>query len=511
MEFSGDVPLKVYHASVGQRITLAALKSEQPELRQQLWPASAVRIPMDSPAEDMEPKDISPQKLESGATQGKGESEHPPSVPAEPESTEPVEHVSEAAYLDPLNPAPSMPDTAVSPDSDPSSSSESKSPGSSVSNVPERILLGAELTSHGGIGSSVYWEYNHPQLPNRHLLVFGNSGQGKTYAIQALLLEMANARQSALVIDYTDGFLPQHLESELLEAAKPETFALAAGRKLPLDPFRLQSDEIEGIGVIQEKPFDVAKRVASIFTAVYFSLGEQQRATLVNKIEHGVEAGGLSLQALHEQLRDEGEDLLANKLMPLARTEPFTSADNVEAWSALFEGVDSYVNILQLARIDKDVQRLVIEFALWDLWDYLRRTGHKNNPRPVVLDEVQNLDHRSGSPLEKYLREGRKFGASMILATQTMSNFRAEERDRLFQAAHMLFFKPADTELRSFASVLRDRTPGSSLEDRSRQLSALNKGECLSVGFEQRPDGSLRSQIRRVAIAPLAERVGDRQ
>ena len=46
----------------------------------------------------------------------------------------------------------------------------------------------------------------------------------------------------------------------------------------------------------------------------------------------------------------------------------------------------------------------------------------------VVLDEVQNLDHRQGSPLEKMLREGRKFGVSLILATQTLSNLKKEEQ-----------------------------------------------------------------------------------
>lgn len=486
-------PVSVDHAAIGQRTTLAALKGEAPDLREQVRPASAAHIgaamntentPMaraTAPAATVEVDDYAAPEDEETALVT------PTPVPA-------------GSSSDAQRGRTSQPDTKVPPASQ-------RVPALHASGVPDRILLGSEVTTHGGNGTSVYWEYNHPDLPNRHLLVFGGSGAGKTYAIQALLLEMARVGQPSLVIDYTDGFLPRQLEPELREMAPLESFVLATGRKLPLDPFRPQNDEIEDVGLIREKPFDVAKRVASIFTAVYSSLGEQQRATLVDKIEQGITAGGLTLEVLYEQLRNEGEDLLANKLMPLARTAPFTSVAE-EAWPALFERSDGRLNILQLARIPNEVQRLIIEFTLWDLWDYLRRTGHKNRPRPVVLDEVQNIDHRSGSPLEKYLREGRKFGASMILATQTMSNFRAEERDRLFQAAHMLFFAPAPTELRSFASILKDREPGSSIEDWSRRLSALKKGECLSTGFEQRPDGSLRSQIRRVAIAPLAVRSG---
>ena len=378
----------------------------------------------------------------------------------------------------------------------------------SVPRVPERILLGEEITMQSGGGQPIYWEYGHPELPNRHLLLFGGSGAGKTYAIQALLMEMAMSGQPSLVIDYTDGFLPQQLEPKLLEIAKPDMFALAAGKKLPLDPFRPQSEEIEGIGRIEDSAFDVAKRVASIFIAVYSSLGEQQRATLVQVIEEGVEAGNFSLEALHEFLKEMGDDTLANKIMPLARTKPFENVE-MDTWKDLFDGKDSQLSILQLTRIASDVQRLIIEFVLWDLWDYMRRTGSRTRPLPVVLDEVQNLDHRSGSPLEKYLREGRKFGASMILATQTLSNFGRDERDRLFQASHKLFFAPASTELRSFAAILKDTMPNTTVDDWANKLNSLKKGECLSVGFERKPDGSLRPTVRKVSITALEDRRGE--
>jgi DNA phosphorothioation-dependent restriction protein DptH len=46
----------------------------------------------------------------------------------------------------------------------------------------------------------------------------------------------------------------------------------------------------------------------------------------------------------------------------------------------------------------------------------------------------QNLDHKEGNPLSKYLTEGRKFGVSLILATQNISNMNKEERSRMFNA-----------------------------------------------------------------------------
>ncbi|WP_196768024.1 type IV secretion system DNA-binding domain-containing protein, partial [Streptobacillus moniliformis] len=106
-----------------------------------------------------------------------------------------------------------------------------------------------------------------------------------------------------------------------------------------------------------------------------------------------------------------------------------------------------------------DIQKLIIEFALWNLWDYEVNHGSKTRPIPVVLDEIQNLDHRSGSPIDKMLREGRKFGLSLMLATQTISNLEQEARDRLFQASQKLFFRPADTETSRYAEILAAQSP----------------------------------------------------
>jgi DNA phosphorothioation-dependent restriction protein DptH len=129
----------------------------------------------------------------------------------------------------------------------------------------------------------------------------------------------------------------------------------------------------------------------------------------------------------------------------------------------------------------KDAARLITEFSLVDLYWYYRASGSKDKPKVIVLDEIQNLDHRLNSPLGQFLTEGRKFGISLILATQTLSNLDKDERDRLFQASHKLFFKPADTEIRSFAQILADAT-GLKNEEWVRRLTSLKRGECYSLG-----------------------------
>jgi DNA phosphorothioation-dependent restriction protein DptH len=148
---------------------------------------------------------------------------------------------------------------------------------------------------------------------------------------------------------------------------------------------------------------------------------------------------------------------------------------------------------------------IVTEFILWDLYDYACNTGNKHRPVPLVLDEFQNLDRSSGSPIDKMIREGRKFGLSMLLATQTIKRFNQDECAVLFQAGHKLFFKPADTEIDQFAQLLSQRG-NLSKQDWGQRLANLKKGECWSLGWVQTSSGALREEAVLVSVTPLEKR-----
>jgi DNA phosphorothioation-dependent restriction protein DptH len=260
---------------------------------------------------------------------------------------------------------------------------------------------------------------------------------------------------------------------------------------------------------MKETPFNVAARIASVFTSVYSTIGDQQVAELINTVEAGLESDeNYDLDALLQDLND-GSDVartLGNKITPFIKMRPFAK-NEAGSWKTIFNEHDGRVNILQLAGVSRDIQQLIAEFTLWDLYNYASSHGNKNMALPIVLDEVQTLDHRKDSPLEKFLREGRKFGISLILATQTLSNFDAQQRDRLFQATHKLFFAPADTEIKRFADILKDNYPNSSKDEWTQRLSTLQKGECLSIGPALNSEGKLMNRVVKLKITSLKERV----
>ncbi|EAT12955.1 DNA phosphorothioation-dependent restriction protein DptH [Bermanella marisrubri] len=369
-----------------------------------------------------------------------------------------------------------------------------------------RVLLGIDQAS----GKKIYWEYGHPELANRHMIVFGRSGQGKTYCIQGLLMELAKVRVKSLIIDYTNGFLPNHLEPEFNEFAKPRSSYLAQA-PLAISPFRKQSQDFGGVE-LEEKDHIIASRIASVFNLVYSTIGEQQFATLTNVIERGVARHGASynFSSMLDDLYEEGKtgESLANKLSTMVKSNLFDEKES-KNWDDIFNAQECAVNVIQLASFSKDIMQLATEFILWDLYAYACANGSKNIPLPIVLDEVQNLDHRLESPLGKMLTEGRKYGVSLILATQTLSMLSKEEQDRIFQAAHKLFFAPAETEVNTYAKLLEQSVPNTDRKMWIKRLSELKKGECISVGLWSDEHGKVKHSAKLVKVSSMNERLMD--
>ena len=366
-----------------------------------------------------------------------------------------------------------------------------------------RVEIGTDTLS----GEKVYWEYGNKDLANRHMIIFGSSGQGKTYCIEGLMMSLADSAINSLVIDYTSGFLPNHLEPEFVEKMDPKSNVLCI-EPFAMSPFRAQKQDFGGIHV-EEKPHMVAGRVASVFNKVYSSIGEKQIAVLTDVIEHGVQAYGssYSLQNMLDDLMEEETvgPTLASKLSPLVKSNLFSSDSN-KSWESVFTNNENKTTVMQLVSLSHDISMLCTEFLLWDLYSYACSYGSKNNPIPIVLDEVQNLDHRLESPLGKMLTEGRKFGVSLILATQTLSMLRKDEQDRLFQASHKLFFAPAKTETKTYAKILELSVPGTKQTDWENQLADLDKGQCLSVGYHLDRSGCLKMSVKKVMVTAMGSR-----
>lgn len=385
----------------------------------------------------------------------------------------------------------------------------STNPTEEITNYPSleqaRIKIGKAENSN----REIYWEYGNKGLANRHLLISGKSGQGKTYFMQCLLLEKAKLGISSIVIDYTEGFLPNQLEPEFVDYLGHKLKQkIVYSEKLPINPFQKNNRDIGGIQ-LPESNTDVAERIKSVFAAVYSSLGIQQQNAIYEAILKGLELYDeqMSLVKLKELLEEDGSNYAKtalSQIRPLIDRNPFSN-DNVINWKDIIHS-EGEVYVIQLTGFPRDVQLIITEFILWDLWNYSVRYGNKNTPMPVIMDEAQNLDHTEKSPSARVLTEGRKFGWSAWYATQFLkSQLDADELARLQNSSQKIYFSPPEQELSHIAASLsKDNHEKKHWEHK---LASLRKGQCIVHGPILKENGELsHPTVTVVDISPLSER-----
>lgn len=348
-----------------------------------------------------------------------------------------------------------------------------------------RVLIGKDKLSE-----KVCWEFGHKQLANRHLLITGTSGQGKTYSIQTMLYELSKSNVSSVIFDYTEGFRLDQLEEEFVDKMGNHiNQRVCKFENVPINPFKRQFIEFAG-QKFPEKDSDIAARFANIMTHVY-KFGDQQSAAIFDAVRIGLSKykDGMNMKHFQEELENEKQanksaQTVISKMQPFFYSIEFEEDSDFD-WGDVLYPLESTATIFQLTAIDRDMQVIITELMLWDLWYYSTKNGSKEKPFVVVLDEAQNLSHKDKSPSCKILTEGRKFGWSAWYATQSLQVLEDDEVTRLLQSAFKLYFKPTDTEIVKMAKQL-DPTDGSTWLN---ALKGLKKGQCIVVGERMKNDG----------------------
>lgn len=367
-----------------------------------------------------------------------------------------------------------------------------------------RVLIGKDKRN-----VPVYWEFGHGKLANRHILITGTSGQGKTYAIQTMILELARQNISSIVFDYTDGFLPGKLETEFeFELNGKITQEVAILNRIPVNPFRLQMIEIPPFGSVPEKSTTIAGRISDILKHVY-SFGDQQAACIYAACKQGVDQFGTEMDfAKLRQLLDEMGTVQSKSV--LAKMAQFFDMDLFDVsqefnWKDVTQG-GGKVTVIQLTGLDRELQTAVTEIMMWDAWYSLTKFGNKNTPFVVVLDEAQNLSFKEKSPAEKILREGRKYGWSAWFATQFLKGaLDSGEISNLQQAAERLYFKPTGEEMNYIAEQISDNKY--EMTEWLNTIKGMQKGQCVVQGDRLRPNGQFGSvKPTLVGVSSFAER-----
>ncbi len=297
-----------------------------------------------------------------------------------------------------------------------------------------RILIGVDAEAD----EEVFWNPDPANgAANPHILILGESGFGKTYAICCILTELAQQQTPSIVFDYGQGFAVESSPRQFVEYAKP--IEIGASREgVAINPLQLFSSDVHG-------PVNVAQRVADTFQRVYPQIGVQQHAILRQAvldvmIDEGIipesrtswDNSPPSFASLQRKLHTYAENpshpqrriasSVASHISTMFVFNTFQDNGLFLDWQEMLES-GGQVFVIQLKGLERSLERAVTEFLLWNLIGFIEAVGPNPKRCFVVLDEAHKLALVPGSPAEKLLREGRKFGLGLILASQQPEDF----------------------------------------------------------------------------------------
>lgn len=346
------------------------------------------------------------------------------------------------------------------------SDSADPDPAALVDSLPGNHSAISSVVVPLGEASDVEVQWHPSTTGSPHLFIAGIPGQGKSWTITRLLTSLGEQEIPSLVLDFhgqfTDPTSPyvRHIHPMILDAASG----------LPFSPFELPPGSLPSAWRTN------AYELAEIFSYVA-DLGAIQRDAIYQAIGDSYQAHGYG----NQHASADGEPTLEEVLSRLEFLEQTRRVTNVTARCRpllemdLFRPDPNYPDLLTQVRrgLVIDLHTLSIEaiqlaagaFILRKLYKDMFRWGVSGRLRlAIVLDEAHRLARDVTLP--KLMKEGRKFGIAVIVASQGLADFHP---DILANAGTKVIFRTNYPDSRRIAGFIRARQ-GVDLAARIEQL-----------------------------------------
>lgn len=293
----------------------------------------------------------------------------------------------------------------------------------------------------------IYWDLK--RSVNSHVALIGASGSGKSVQAQRIICEIVKAGGTVLVIDSHAAFTDDQIFEkyrECIDKYRNDINAYETGIPSHLfAPVRFADGTLE-------KKIDTVGAITDVISRS-LKFGVKQRATLRTAVEYvmnndlykedGFEAIGAGL----ENNGDKTSVEVCERLLPLLKHNIFRDGDGLI--------VDNKINIVHLSKMDLTSQAVVSELLLSHIWRMANAEQFKERNLFLFIDECQNMDSSSDSPLAVMISEGRRMGVNLILATQMILQGTTNSvQQRISQCGLILYFKPASNRVALTAKMI---------------------------------------------------------
>lgn len=310
-----------------------------------------------------------------------------------------------------------------------------------MSGIVEKINLGKNGTY------PVYWDLKHSV--NSHVALIGASGSGKSVQAQRIICEIVKAGGTVLVIDSHAAFTDDQIFEkyrECIDKYRKDVDAYETGIPSHLfEPVRFADGTLE-------KAVDTVGAITDVISRS-LKFGVKQRATLRTAVKYVMDNdlykkdGFKAIGAGLENNGDKTSVEVCERLLPLLKHNIFRDGDGLI--------VDNKINIVHLSKMDLTSQAVVSELLLSHIWRMANAEQFKERNLFLFIDECQNMDSSSDSPLAVMISEGRRMGVNLILATQMILQGTTNSvQQRISQCGLILYFKPASNRVALTAKMI---------------------------------------------------------
>jgi len=268
-----------------------------------------------------------------------------------------------------------------------------------------------------------------------HLFVLGIPGQGKSWAVLRLLSEVTQRGVPALIFDFHGQF--GQAETPFATAARPSVLDVSQG--LPFSPFEASAGQGGGTNQWRTNAFQVAEIIEYVF-----GLGDMQRDLVYEAIRDCYQRAGYECDG--ERVSDLTPPTMAEVFSRLTHLESerrgikntvarcrmlfeFDMFREEAAETLAFHPERLQTTVIDLHRVGIETMQMAAgAFVLRKLYKDMFVWGETDRLRLlIVLDEAHRL--AKDTTLPKIMKEGRKFGIAVVVASQNMQDFRPEVLD----------------------------------------------------------------------------------
>lgn len=313
-----------------------------------------------------------------------------------------------------------------------------------------------------------------PESPNKSVCITGLSGSGKTCRLNQIELENAKKGTTVVVLDMNHTHAKDQVFTNIRQQYtnfENRIYAVKDGFDLCLfQPLKSQKNELEPMVHLINSAVQAFNSSQNMGVRQIAALREAVIDAIKYRADFKNDAQALDFcLSMREDAQSEG---VRQRLWPLLNCGALHPSQK-----SILPG---RINILDFSEIDSITQTTLAELVLVSIWRNAQYT-RPNSPTKkliIVLDEFQNLSLKKDSVLQNMLREGRKFGINLVLATQTLGAFSKDILALLDQTATKLYFRPAQNEALKISKAIAGETP----KEWVKKLLTLKIGESIAVG-----------------------------